>query len=148
MIGNGRDGVGCGPERRKTMLDHLGLAVSDLARSRRFYEAALQPLGLQVMMEVGPGQTESGGTALGFGDGEGDPFFWIGDNERPGEGTHVAFTASSRAQVDAFHEAAVAAGGRDNGAPGLRPIYGPSYYAAFVHDPDGINVEAVCHAPE
>ncbi|QAY79278.1 VOC family protein [Sphingosinicella sp. BN140058] len=129
------------------MLDHVGFAVSDLARSRHFYEAALAPLGITLIMEVGPSETESRGTALGFGV-EDNPFFWIGDNERVGEGTHVAFRAVTRAEVDAFHAAALAAGGRDNGAPGLRPHYGPTYYAAFVHDPDGINVEAVCHREE
>ena len=129
------------------MLDHVGFAVSDLAGSRRFYEAALAPLGISVIMEVTPEQTESGGTAIGFGV-EGNPFFWIGDNERVGEGTHVAFRAMTRAEVDAFHAAGTAAGGRDHGAPGPRPHYGPNYYAAFVYDPDGINVEAVCQTPE
>ena len=129
------------------MLDHVGFAVSDLARSRHFYEAALAPLGITLIMQVGPSETESRGTALGFGV-EDNPFFWIGDNERVGEGTHVAFRAVTRAEVDAFHAAALAAGGRVNGAPGLRPHYGPNYYAAFVHDPDGINVEAVCHREE
>jgi catechol 2,3-dioxygenase-like lactoylglutathione lyase family enzyme len=74
-----------------------------------------------------------------------DPFFWISDGEAVGEGTHVAFRVKTRAEVDAFHAAALAAGGKDNGAPGLRDVYGPNYYAAFVHDFDGINIEAVCH---
>lgn len=126
------------------MLDHVGFAVADAERSRSFYEAALKPLGIGLVMSVTPEQTESGGTAHGFGT-EGNPCFWIGDNERVGEGTHVAFTAETRDQVDAFHEAALAAGGRDNGAPGLRPNYGSNYYAAFVLDPDGLNIEAVCH---
>lgn len=125
------------------MIDHIGLAVSEIARSRAFYDAALAPLGLSVQMEVTPEQTESGGTAIGYGK-DGDPFFWIGDNERVGEGTHVAFAADDHAQVDAFHAAALAAGGRDNGAAGPRPQYGPTYYGAFVFDPDGVNVEAVC----
>jgi len=129
------------------MIDHLGLAVSDLQRSRRFYEAALRPLDIAMLMEVTPEQKGTPGMALGFG-ADGKPFFWIGDDERPAPGTHVAFTAQSRAAVDAFHSAALAAGGRDNGAPGLRPWYHENYYGAFVHDPDGINVEAVCHAPE
>jgi catechol 2,3-dioxygenase-like lactoylglutathione lyase family enzyme len=127
------------------MIDHVGFAVSDLARSRAFYEAALAPLGIGVQMEVTPKQTESGGTAIGFGT-KGNPFFWIGDNERVGEGTHIAFTVPNRDLVDAFHAAALAAGGRDHGPPGLRAHYGPNYYAAFVFDPDGMNVEAVCHA--
>ena len=129
------------------MLDHVGIAVADAERSRRFYEQALAPLGISRIMSVTPEQNESGGTAHGFGSG-GNPFFWIGDNERVGEGTHIAFAVESRAVVDAFHQAALAAGGRDHGGPGIRTHYGPHYYAAFVLDPDGINVEAVCHRPE
>ena len=126
------------------MLDHIGLAVTDLARSRAFYEAALAPLGITVLEVID--ENEAGGTAVMMGDSE--PFFVFADNEQPGEGTHVAFRASSRAQVDGFHEAAMAAGGKDNGAPGIRAQYHPNYYAAFVFDPDGINVEAVCHLPD
>jgi len=129
------------------MLDHVGFAVADAERSRVFYGQALAPLGIALIMTATPEQTESGGTAHGFGS-DGKPYFWVGDNEKAGEGTHVAFTVESRAIVDAFHKAALAAGGRDNGAPGLRPHYGPNYYAAFVLDPDGINVEAVCHEAE
>ena len=129
------------------MLDHVGFAVSDAERSRRFYEQALAPLGITLIMSVTPEQTEAGGTAYGFGS-DGKPYFWVGDNERVGEGTHVAFTARTRTEVDAFYEAALAAGGADNGAPGLRPHYHPNYYGAFVFDPDGINVEAVSHRPE
>ena len=129
------------------MIDHMGIAVSDIERSRKFYEAALGALGMSVNMEVEPDQTESGGTALGFGARD-EKIFWIADEERPGEGTHVAFRVERREQVDAFHAAGVKAGGRDNGAPGLRPHYGPNYYAAFVYDPDGANIEAVCYAEE
>jgi catechol 2,3-dioxygenase-like lactoylglutathione lyase family enzyme len=129
------------------MLDHVGFAVHDAEASKRFYAAALAPLGITLQMSATPGQTESGGTAHGFGTA-GKPFFWVGDNEAVGEGTHVAFAVATRAEVRAFHAAALAAGGRDNGPPGLRPHYHPNYYAAFVLDPDGINVEAVCHAPE
>ena len=129
------------------MIDHVGFAVADAERSKRFYEQALAPLGISLIMSVTPEQTESGGTAHGFGEDE-KPFFWIGDNERVGEGTHVAFAVDSRAKVDAFYQAALAAGGRDNGVPGLRPHYHPNYYAAFVHDPDGNNIEAVSHRPE
>ena len=129
------------------MLDHVGFAVADAERSKKFYEQALAPLGLSLIMSVTPEQTEAGGTAHGFGS-DGKPYFWVGDNERVGEGTHVAFQADTRAQVHAFYKAALAAGGRDNGAPGLRPHYHPNYYAAFVFDPDGINIEAVCHRPE
>ena len=127
------------------MLDHVGFAVSDLERSRTFYEAVLAPLGITLQMTIPPEKAKAGGTALGFGKGD-DGFFWIGDNEAVGEGTHVAFVAETRAKVEAFHRAALAAGGRDNGPPGLRPHYGPDYYAAFVLDPDGINVEAVCRS--
>jgi catechol 2,3-dioxygenase-like lactoylglutathione lyase family enzyme len=129
------------------MLDHVGFAVADAERSRRFYEAALAPLGITLIMTATPDQTESGGTAHGFGS-DGKPYFWIADNERVGEGTHVAFAVDSRAKVDAFHAAALAAGGQDNGAPGIRANYHPNYYGAFVHDPDGHNIEAVCHRPE
>jgi len=128
------------------MLDHVGFAVADIERSRRFYEQALAPLGIAVIMDIAPGDNEAGGggRALGFG-ADGNPFFWIADNQRVGEGTHVAFTAPTRAEVDAFHAAALSADGRDHGAPGLRPHYHPNYYAAFVLDPDGFNIEAVCH---
>ena len=141
------------------MLDHVGFAVSDLECSRTFYEAALAPLGITLRMTVLPEHTEAGGTALGFGIvGQ---YLWL-SLEKPhedqrrhedwlaaeavGEGTHVAFVAETRAKVEAFHRAALAAGGRDNGPPGLRPHYGPDYYAAFVLDPDGINVKAVCRS--
>jgi catechol 2,3-dioxygenase-like lactoylglutathione lyase family enzyme len=97
-------------------------------------------------MAFGPEHTDSGGTACGYGRGQ-NPFFWFGDNEKVGAGFHVAFTADSRQLVDAFYQAALAAGGTDNGEPGLRPHYHPNYYGAFVLDPDGHNVEAVCHRP-
>lgn len=126
------------------MLDHVGFAVADAEASRRFYEAALAPLGFTLIMTVPAEKNGSGGTAHGFGTGN-NPFFWVGDNERVGEGTHVAFVAETREAVDAFHAAALSAGGTDHGAPGLRPRYGPNYYAAFVLDPDGLNIEAVCH---
>lgn len=125
------------------MLDHIGLAVTDLAKSRAFYEAALEPLGVRVLEVID--ENEAGGTAVVMGDSE--PFFVFADNEQPGEGTHVAFRAATRDQVDGFYQAAMAAGGKDNGAPGIRAQYHPNYYAAFVHDPDGINVEVVCHLP-
>ena len=129
------------------MIDHVGFAVADSERSKRFYAQALAPLGITLIMSVPPEKTEAGGTAHGFGS-EGKPYFWVGDNERTGEGTHVAFEAGTRSEVEAFYEAALAAGGQDNGGPGIRPHYHPNYYAAFVFDPDGINVEAVCHRPE
>lgn len=126
------------------MLDHLGFPVSDLARSRAFYETALAPLSVTVIMEVTEEMTGGHGAHLGFGRG-GKPFFWIGTGKPAASAVHVAFTAPDRAAVDAFHAAALAAGGRDNGAPGLRPEYHPDYYGAFVLDPDGNNIEAVVH---
>ena len=124
------------------MIDHLALDVSDIARSRTFYAAALAPLGYSIQAE----ERDGAATVVMFGVKE--PEFVIADKERPGEGNHVAFRAETRGQVDAFHAAALAAGGRDNGAPGVRERYGPTYYAAFVFDPDGFNIEAVCHADE
>ncbi|MGO9058931.1 MAG: VOC family protein [Candidatus Binataceae bacterium] len=117
------------------MIDHIGLAVSDFARSKGFFQRALAPLGYVVIMEFDG--------AAGFGR-DGKPDFWIGPGNT-GSPTHVAFAADQRRIVDEFYAAAMAAGGRDNGAPGLRPQYHPNYYGAFVFDPDGNNVEAVCH---
>ncbi|MFL5870066.1 MAG: VOC family protein [Solirubrobacterales bacterium] len=120
-------------------LDHVGLDVSDYEASKAFYERALEPLGLRVMMEPAP-------LICGFGDDF--PFFWIAKRDRgPQTGVHVAFRVKTRELVDAFHAAALAAGGADNGGPGPREIYHPQYYGAFVLDPDGNNVEAVCHTP-
>lgn len=129
------------------MIDHVGIAVTDTARSRAFYDAALAPIGITLMIEIGGADTESGGDACGYGK-DGRPFFWFGDNETVGKGFHVGFAVETRAEVDAFHKAALAAGGTDNGAPGIREIYHPDYYAAFVICPDGHNLEAVCHLPE
>lgn len=129
-------------------LNHIGIPVSDIAKSRAFYEVALKPLNMGVTMEVGPDKTEGGGSAIGFGAPGDSGLFWIGDNDKVGTGLHVAFDADSQEAVDSFYEAALAAGGRDNGAPGPRPHYGPNYYAAFVYDPDGVNVEAVFDKPE
>jgi catechol 2,3-dioxygenase-like lactoylglutathione lyase family enzyme len=120
------------------MLDHIGIPVSDLTVSRTFYIRALAPLGAAVVMESND--------AVGFGKAD-KPQFWIGASIMPLSPVHIAFTAD-RAEVDAFYAAAMSAGDRDNGPPGLRPHYHPSYYAAFVLDPDGHNVEAVCHAPQ
>jgi catechol 2,3-dioxygenase-like lactoylglutathione lyase family enzyme len=125
-------------------LDHLGIPVSDYARAKAFYGQALAPLGIAVVMELTAEMTGDA-AAAGFGRGR-KPDFWIGEGSRIGP-VHVAFAATSRAEVDAFHAAAIAAGGRDNGAPGLRPHYHPDYYGAFVLDPDGHNIEAVCHRP-
>jgi catechol 2,3-dioxygenase-like lactoylglutathione lyase family enzyme len=127
------------------MFDHIGFSVSDLAVSKAFYEKALKPLGIKILMELTPEMT--GGEYGGAGLGKERPQFWIGTGPRHIPGIHVAFTADSRADVEAFYKAALAAGGRDNGPPGLRPHYHENYYAAFVLDPDGHNIEAVCHKP-
>jgi catechol 2,3-dioxygenase-like lactoylglutathione lyase family enzyme len=127
------------------MLDHIGFSVSDFARSKAFYERALAPLGYRVVMAMPLSEDEDDGYA-GFGAER--PQFWIGTGKPLEARLHIAFVAKTRAQVRAFHEAALAAGGIDNGAPGLRPHYHENYYGAFVLDPDGHNVEAVTHLPE
>src|SRR5690349_3767102 len=127
------------------MLDHIGLSVADFARSRAFYVTALAPLGYGPVMDVTREQT-GGYEGTGFGP-PGRPQFWIGTGEQRGGRVHIALVAANRVAVDALHRAALAAGGADNGAPGLRPHYHPHYYGAFVFDPDGHNIEAVCHAP-
>ncbi len=122
------------------MLDHVGFGVTDYARSRAFYEQALAPLGITLLMEPVA-------EAAGFGK-DGKPFFWVEKRGPASPGAvHVAFAAADRETVDAFHAAALEAGGTDNGAPGVREIYHPNYYGAYVLDPDGNNVEAVCHRP-
>jgi len=125
------------------MIDHIGFPVADIARSRAFYTAALAPLGIALVLEVSAEQTGKAAHA-GFGR-DGKPGFWIGTGVPLSAGLHVAFTAVDRRSVAAFHAAALAAGGRDNGGPGLRPHYHPNYFGAFVLDPDGHNIEAVCH---
>lgn len=120
------------------MIDHIGLAVSDIDKAKAFYGAALAPLGYGLLMQFGQG--------AGFGIAP-KPDFWLHQGSSNVPPIHVAFAAASREVVDAFHRAALAAGGRDNGAPGLRPHYHAHYYGAFVLDPDGHNIEAVCHAP-
>jgi catechol 2,3-dioxygenase-like lactoylglutathione lyase family enzyme len=126
------------------MIDHVGFPVSDYERSKAFYLKALAPLGYALVKEVD--QTENHSRAAGFGAGQ-KPDFWIGGEGGLDGVLHVAIVAKDRATVDAFYRAAIAAGAKDNGAPGLRPLYHPNYYGAFVRDPDGHNVEAVCHAP-
>lgn len=121
------------------ILDHLGYAVSDYAQSKAFYDAALKPLGIGLVMEV------QGWAGYGRG---GKPELWFGQGGAPQQGLHIAFAAENRAQVRAFHAAALAAGAKDNGPPGIRAHYHPHYYGAFVIGPDGHNVEAVCHLPE
>jgi catechol 2,3-dioxygenase-like lactoylglutathione lyase family enzyme len=122
------------------MLDHAGFAVRDYRTSKAFYEKTLAPLGITLMMEPG-------GEAAGFGR-QGRPFFWIEAQGQPVRGRlHVAFRADDRASVERFHAAALQAGATDNGAPGTRELYHPDYYGAYVLDPDGNNIEAVCHKP-
>lgn len=123
------------------MLDHVSIGARDFARSRRFYDAVLAPLGVSCLF------TE--GESAGYGDAH--PFFWVSATARPvpadpDSGLHICFGAPSRGAVDAFHAAALKTGGSDNGPPGLRPDYGPGYYAAFALDPDGYRIEAHFHA--
>jgi catechol 2,3-dioxygenase-like lactoylglutathione lyase family enzyme len=121
---------------RQVVIDHLTIGVSDLEASRRFYARALEPLGFsESSTDLGP--------SFGLEDAND---FGLSDRYEPGGQLHIAFAAETREQVDAFHEAALAAGGQDNGAPGVRPEYSANYYGAFVLDPDGHNVEAVCHS--
>ena len=119
------------------MLDHVTLGASDIGRSIAFYDQAFAAIGIERLYAEGK-------TFAGYGVGK-KAFFWIGARDEIITGVHVAFAAPDRATVDAFHAAALAAGGRDNGAPGLRPHYHRRYYGAFVLDPDGHNIEAVCH---
>lgn len=128
------------------MIDHMGFPVSNYARAKDFYQKVLAPLGYGVVMEVTPEQA-GGHAASGFG-ANGKPSFWIDGSGVSGARMHIAFLAETRAAVDAFYRAALAAGAKDNGPPGLRPHYHPNYYGAFVLDPDGHNIEAVCHKPE
>ena len=122
------------------MLDHVTIGVEDIERSQRFYDLALRPLGIARLYG-------DGSRFAGYGV---DPkaFFWIGIRNIAQTGSHIAFAADDRATVDRFYAAAIAAGGRDNGPPGIRSHYDPNYYGAFVFDPDGHNVEAVCRRPE
>lgn len=146
------------------MVDHMSVNVSDVERSAAFYDAALSTIGYARAMDFT--MPDGNYRAIGYGprelpapeDGHLDPAFWIGGRGGkaagsgphivPSNGFHVAFHAENRAAVDAFHKAGLAHGGTDNGAPGLRPHYHENYYAAFVIDPDGYHVEAVCHKPE
>jgi catechol 2,3-dioxygenase-like lactoylglutathione lyase family enzyme len=127
------------------MIDHIGFPVSDYQAAKAFYSKALAPLGYTLIMDVK--QDDNDHPACGFG-ADGKPDFWIGGEGGLQKPLHVAIVAKDRATVDAFYKAAIAAGGRDNGPPGIRAHYHPSYYGAFVLDPDGHNIEAVCHRPE
>jgi catechol 2,3-dioxygenase-like lactoylglutathione lyase family enzyme len=128
-----------------SMIDHIGFPVSDYQSAKAFYLEALAPLGYGLVMEVTQ-EEHADAQAAGFG-ANGKPDFWIGGEGGLNRPMHVAIQANDRATVDAFYKAAIAAGGHDNGAPGIRAHYHPNYYGAFVLDPDGHNIEAVCHAP-
>ncbi len=134
------------------MIDHTGITVSDFAKSKAWYAKALAPIGYGVLMEI-PASVTGYVDVAGLGEtATGKPDFWIAASapnapaHKPG--IHFAFRVTSRAQVDAFYKAAIAAGGTDNGPPGLRPQYHANYYGAFVRDLDGHNIETVCHNPE
>lgn len=127
------------------MIDHIGFPVSDYQRAKAFYQKALAPLGYSLVMEVTQ-KDRPGEPAAGFG-ANGKPDFWIGGEGGLNKPMHVAILAKDRAAVAAFYHAALAAGARDNGAPGVRAHYHANYYGAFVLDPDGHNIEAVCHTP-
>ncbi|MDN3544684.1 MAG: VOC family protein [Roseateles asaccharophilus] len=127
------------------MIDHTGLVVSDFERSKRFYVTALAPIGYAMLAEF-PASVTGHTDVAGFGEPP-KPDFWISRGTPNQPPIHIAFRVGSRALVEAFYQAAMTAGGRDNGAPGLRPHYHPHYYGAFVLDPDGHNIEAVCHEP-
>ena len=129
------------------MIDHIGISVGSIARATAFYLKALAPLGYGIVMEVSAEETGHG-AAIAFGAPGRQPTSKAAKSAKASGPLHVAFVTPSRAAVDVFYHAAIAAGGADNGAPGLRPQYHAAYYAAFVLDPDGNNIEAVCHGPE
>ncbi|SFI61337.1 Catechol 2,3-dioxygenase [Phyllobacterium sp. CL33Tsu] len=125
------------------MLDHTGVSVSDFEKSKAFYRQLFASIGYELILEF-PASVTGSSDVAGFGEG-GKPDFWIASGEPNRPTVHVAFRVGSRNIVDAFCKAGIAAGGTDNGPPGLRPHYHPNYYGAFVRDPDGHNIEAVCH---
>lgn len=128
------------------MIDHMNIKVADFERAKAFYDAAFAPLGASLLYMV-PLEYSNGVKMGGYGRER--PVYWLHEGTPPaGHHQHIAFTANSRAEVDAFYQAAITAGGKDNGGPGLRPHCHPDYYGAFVFDLDGNNIEAVCHKPE
>lgn len=128
------------------MIDHTGIVVSDYSKSKAFYSKTFAAIGYQLLMEI-PAAVTGHTDVAGFGEPP-KPDFWISQGAATNSPVHIAFRVANRAQVDAFYNAAIAAGGRDNGPPGIRAHYHPNYYGAFVLDPDGHNIEAVCHTPE
>jgi catechol 2,3-dioxygenase-like lactoylglutathione lyase family enzyme len=124
-------------------IDHMGIGVSEISQAQAFYELLLRPLGITLVMKIAADSPSSKPRRLGFGS-KGKPFLWLHDSPTPSQGAHIALIAQSRAAVNAFHAAGLAAGGQDNGAPGVRPHYHANYYAAYVLGPDGVNLEAVC----
>jgi len=124
------------------MIDHMTFGVTDFERSTAFYDQTLAPLGVKRLFDV-PKEHSDGINVTGYGDSR--PWLWLAEERATTGLLHIAFQASNRAAVDAFHAAAIRAGGTDNGAPGPRPYYHPDYYGAFILDPDGHNIEAVCH---
>ena len=130
------------------MIDHIGIRVKDYVKSRDFYAKALGPLGYSTLMEFTKDEMpELPFSHIGGLGADGKPDFWINPSDTPTPPTHLAFTAKTRAQVDGFYQAALAAGAKDNGPPGIRAHYHPTYYGAFVTDLNGHNLEAVCHMP-
>ncbi len=121
------------------IIDHIGFGVSDFEKSKEFYQKCLAPLGITLIREQG--------NNVGFGKNN-NAIYWFGPSDESYKKMHIAFAADNRNQVDEFYKAALAAGGKDNGPPGIRKVYHPDYYAAFVFDPDGHNIEAVCRKPE
>jgi catechol 2,3-dioxygenase-like lactoylglutathione lyase family enzyme len=132
-------------ENNVDVINHIEIGVTDVDASRRFYEAALAPLGLALVISVDPAHTALGTARFGFGR-DGYPSFWIHGQSGASRSIHIAFSAARHDRVDAFHAAALANGGSDNGPPGIRTRYHPHYYAAFILDPDGNNLEAVCQS--
>ena len=124
-------------------IDHIGIGVSDISHAQAFYNPVLRPLGITLVKSIAADAPNSMPRRLGFGSG-GKPFLWLHVALVPSHGAHVALIAKSREAVNAFHAAGIAAGGQDNGAPGIRPHYHANYYAAYVLAPDGVNIEAVC----
>ena len=129
------------------IIDHLNIGVKDVEQSSNFYSAALAPLGLKKFFDIDATKTESGERIVGFGKENDRPVFWLVDCQTVGTHTHLAFQAGSRQEVDEFYAAAIQAGAKDNGKPGLR-FYHKNYYGAFAIDPNGINLEAVFHEAE